>query len=49
MVYYPRVWYSKFMVKAELVEEEILVYRKVGIRVKMAKETTCSSRDGEDE
>lgn len=44
VVYYPRVGWSDFVVKAELVEEALKVFWTAGMRLKMAMETEDSSR-----
>lgn len=44
VVYYPRVGWSDFVVKAEVVEEAMNVFWTAGMRVKMAMETEDSSR-----
>ncbi|XP_059630862.1 auxin response factor 17 [Cornus florida] len=44
IVYYPRVGWADFVVKAEIVEESLNVFWTAGMRVKMAMETVDSSR-----
>ncbi|GMP47155.1 hypothetical protein CsSME_00015045 [Camellia sinensis var. sinensis] len=44
VVYYPRVGWADFVVKAETVEESLSVFWTAGVRVKMGMETEDSSR-----